>query len=75
MKDGIKKWVFRLLDKPYSQLTKDEELYLKQVLTYELINEWMDLTGKAVLISGITSEPEQRNIKDLLNLTKEYGKN
>jgi hypothetical protein len=52
----IKKKLFKLLETKTSKITKKDWKFIDEYLTYEIINEYIDTTGRAVIIPGLTSE-------------------
>ena len=55
-KKEIKQKLFKLLDKDADDLTNNDWLFIHQYLTYDIINDYIDTTGNAVLLPGITIE-------------------
>ena len=55
-KKEIKQKLFKLLDKDADDLTNNDWLFIHQYLTYDIINDYIDTTGNAVLLEGITIE-------------------
>ena len=55
-KKEIKKKLFKLLHNEVDDLTVKNWLFIEKYLTYEIIDEFIQKTGKAVLLPGITIE-------------------
>ena len=72
MKKEINKIIFTILDKEPERVTESELQFLFQHLTYELLEKYQNITGKAIFIDGFNSE-EVINISvlDLINLIKD----
>ena len=72
MKKEIKTIIFAILDKEPERVTESELQFLFQHLTYELLEKYQNITGKAIFIDGFNSE-EVINISvlDLINLIKD----
>jgi len=55
----IKEELFRLLWKTPEELTLTEWRFIHTYITYEILNEFIDVSGLAVLIPGLTEEEEE----------------
>ncbi len=55
-KKEIKNKLFKLLETKVSKITKKDWEFLDEHLTYEIINEYIDNTHRAVIIPGLTEE-------------------
>lgn len=76
MKEQIKRIVFAILDKEPERVTAAELEFLLDNITYELLEEYQQITGEAVLIDGFNCEAESEEIInvsaiDLFNLIKD----
>jgi hypothetical protein len=55
-KKEIKKKLFKLLETEQGKISKKDWKFIDEYLTYEIINEYIDTTGRAVIIPGLTAE-------------------
>jgi hypothetical protein len=63
----LKSKLFQLLDKPVNQLSYEEYMFIENNMTYEILNEWMDINTTAVEIDGFNSERVYEiSVNDLL---------
>ena len=68
-KKEIKTKLFKLLETKTGNITRKDWEFLDKHLTYEIINEYIDTTGRAVLIPGLTEEiRHQFRINELLEV-------
>jgi hypothetical protein len=66
-KKEIKTKLFKLLETKTGNITRKDWEFIDKHLTYEIINEYIDTTGRAVLIPGLTEEiRHQFRINELL---------
>jgi hypothetical protein len=66
-KKEIKTKLFKLLETKTGNITRKDWEFIDKHLTYEIINEYIDTTGRAVLIPGLTDEiRHQFRINELL---------
>ena len=55
-KKEIKTKLFKLLETKTGNITRKDWEFIDKHLTYEIINEYIDTTGRAVIIPGLTEE-------------------
>lgn len=65
-KNKLKKELYRILLKTPSEMSLTEYGFVYQYLTYELLEEFIDDTGLAVLLPGITED----EVKYSINITE-----
>jgi hypothetical protein len=74
MKKQIKSIIFTILDKEPERVTSEELKFLYQHIDYNILLEYQNITGKAILIEGVNAETEEEVINvsalDLINLMK-----
>ena len=72
MKQQIKTILFTILDKEPDRVTTEELQFLINHITYEMLEEYQQITGQAIFIDGFNSE-EIINISamDLIKLIKD----
>ena len=75
MKEQIKTIVFAILDKEPERVTSAELEFLLNNITYEILEEYQQITGAAILIDGFNCEAESEEVinvsaLDLINLMK-----
>lgn len=72
MKEQIKKIIFAILDKQPGIVSSAEMDFLENHITYEMLEEYQQLTGKGIFIEGVNAEAEEEVINvsalDLINL-------
>lgn len=59
--EELKEELFRILYKTPAEMTLTEWRFIHTYLTYEILEEFIDVTGLAILIPGITEEEEGFN--------------
>jgi hypothetical protein len=79
MKEQIKTIVFAILDKEPERVTSAELEFLLNNITYEILEEYQQITGEAILIDGFNCEAESEEVinvsaLDLINLMKHLEK-
>jgi ATP-dependent helicase/DNAse subunit B len=75
MKEQIKKIIFTILNKEPEKVTSEELDFLLNHITYEMLEEYQQITGEAILIDGFNCEAESEEVinisaMDLLNIAK-----
>lgn len=80
-KKQIKAKLKEILHKDVYDLSSDDIQFLYQHITYELIMEYQEETGEAVLMEFVTEDPKKPedtpisvSILDLINLDKDLEK-
>jgi hypothetical protein len=72
-KKKLKEKLFKLLDKPMNQISLKEHMFIENNMTYEILNEWMDINTTAVEIDGFNSVPMYEvSAFDILINTENY---
>jgi hypothetical protein len=75
MREQIKTILFAILDKEPERVTSEELEFLLHHITYEILEEYQQITGEAILIDGFNCEAESEEVinisaLDLLNVMK-----